>query len=206
METEERLDLLINGDSMKHYVTENTITPEGNEITFAYNYLGHFYLTYLLLDTIKASAPSRIITVTSALLTRGVINRANLQGDTAIQAYFNSMLANFLFARQLAILLEGTGVTSNSVNLGGVEAERVTRDSNLYHSLLAPFSWFFFKSKWAGAQTMLAVALDPDYENVTGQFFENDAVVDENKLKDVPDREVSEWLWQESERLVGLTW
>src|SRR5688572_4549764 len=88
------------------------LSVDGIEMTFALNHLAYFLLTNLLLDTIKASAPARIINVSSGAHTSGKIEFDNLQGERryGASAYGNSKLANILFTIELARRLEGTGV------------------------------------------------------------------------------------------------
>jgi retinol dehydrogenase 12 len=84
------------------------------------NHLASFLLTNLLLDTIKASAPARIINVSSNAHTTGKIEFDNLQGERSYspRVYENSKLANILFTMELARRLAGTGVTINALHPG----------------------------------------------------------------------------------------
>ena len=96
------------------------LSVDGIEMTFALDHLACFLLTNLLLDKIKASAPARIINVSSGAHTSGKIEFDNLQGerDYSPRAYDNSKLANILFTMELARRLEGTGVTVNALHPG----------------------------------------------------------------------------------------
>ena len=101
---------------------QRQLSVDGIEMTFALNHLAYFLLTNLLLDTIKASAPARIINVSSDAHTSGKIEFDNLQGERRYSpgAYGNSKLANILFTMELARRLEGTGVTVNALHPGFV--------------------------------------------------------------------------------------
>ena len=85
-------------------------TKEGIEMHLGVNHMGHFLLTNLLLDTMKASAPARIINVTSAAYAKGKINVEDLNSEKNYvpkEAYVQSKLANILFTIELAKKLKG---------------------------------------------------------------------------------------------------
>src|SRR5436309_6361806 len=98
-------------------------TVDGLEMTFAVNYLAPFLLTNLLLDVLKASAPARIVNVSSASHKSGYIQMDDLQGEKhnrSMRAYPQSKLAIVLFTYELARRLQGTGVTANCLDPGFV--------------------------------------------------------------------------------------
>ena len=101
---------------------QRQLSVDGIEMTFALNHLAYFLLTHLLLDTIKASAPSRIINVSSDAHSGGKIDFDNLQGEQnfSAKAYGNSKLSNILFTMELTRRLEGSGVTANALHPGFV--------------------------------------------------------------------------------------
>ena len=75
-------------------------SADGYESTFAVNHLAPFLLTNLLLDLLQASAPARIVNVSSGVHSSGQIDFADLQMERRFdgwQAYCNSKLANALF-------------------------------------------------------------------------------------------------------------
>ena len=113
-----RLHVLINNAG--GFFMWRQLRGNGIEMTFALNHLASFLLTHLLLDTIKASTPARIINVSSGAHTSGKIEFDNLQGerDYSPRVYENSKLANILFTMELAGRLEGTGVTVNALHPG----------------------------------------------------------------------------------------
>lgn len=85
-------------------------TQEGIELQFGVNHIGHFLLTNLLLDTLKDSAPSRIVNVSSSAHKRGKIKFDDLNNDKTYEpgeAYAQSKLANILFTKELANKLKG---------------------------------------------------------------------------------------------------
>src|SRR5579871_1726510 len=117
----ERIDVLINNAGL--VLGERRITPDGLEHVFALNHLAPFLLTNLLLPKLTASAPARVITVTSDAhsAARLDLRDPNLEhGWDSWRSYANSKLANILFTRELARRLDGTGVTANCAHPGGV--------------------------------------------------------------------------------------
>ncbi|MEE8346831.1 MAG: SDR family oxidoreductase, partial [Dehalococcoidia bacterium] len=135
----EKLHLLINNAGL--VLSERTETEQGFETTFGVNHLGHFLLTKLLLDRIKASAPARIVNVASGAHRRvgGGLDFDDLQstnGYSAFRVYGRSKLANIYFTRELARRLQGTGVTVNALH-PGVVATGFARDGDAK----PPFSW-----------------------------------------------------------------
>uniref|UniRef100_A0A493SSA1 Retinol dehydrogenase 13 n=1 Tax=Anas platyrhynchos platyrhynchos TaxID=8840 RepID=A0A493SSA1_ANAPP len=126
-----RLDVLVNNAGLTGLPL--SITAEGLEQTFTTNYLGPFLLTNLLLDLLKASAPARIVNVSSFRHAVGTVDVRYLSGQAQPGGYdpiYNSTkLMNVLFSAELAQRLQGTGVTTNSVNPGVVSTGIMRRFS-----------------------------------------------------------------------------
>ena len=121
----ERIDVLINNAGLM--LGERRITPDGLEHVFALNHLAPFLLTSLLLPKLTASAPARVVTVTSDAhsAARLDLSDPNLEhGWDSWRSYANSKLANILFTRELARWLDGTGVTANCAHPGGAHGLR----------------------------------------------------------------------------------
>ncbi|XP_017871612.1 PREDICTED: retinol dehydrogenase 12 [Drosophila arizonae] len=203
---ETRLDLLINNAGVM--ACPRTLTADGYEMQLGVNHLGHFLLTNLLLDRLKQAAPSRIVVVSSAAYLFGRINREDLMSERKYSkffgAYSQSKLANILFTRKLSMLLNGTGVTVNCCHPGVVRTElnRHFAGPNWTKSALKVLSLYFFKTPRAGAQTSLRLALDPALEGSSGNYYS-----DCMRFPLVPwarDMDTADWLWRESEKLVGL--
>lgn len=168
------------------------------------NHLGPFLLTNLLLDILKASAPSRIVNVSSIAHNWGKIDKDDFQYEISFwkwQAYANSKLANVLFTRELAKRLQGTGVTTNSLHPGNIKTD-IGRYQPLYLQVLGFPALCVLKSPKSGAQTTIAVALDPDLENVTGKYFSDCKIKKESQ--NAQNDEIALWLWKKSEVLTGL--
>lgn len=178
-------------------------TQDGLELHIGTNHFGHFLLTNLLLDVIKASAPARIVVVSSMAHQFGSINRDDLQSEKSynrMRAYGASKLANILFSRELAKRLNGTGVTVNSLHPGVVQTE-LMRHFSVIRMVLAPFSGFV-KTPRSGAQTTNRLAVDPELNGVTGKYFSDCKVAKETDA--AKDDDTAKWLWNESEKLTHL--
>ena len=124
-----RLDVLVN--NVGGFWATRQITPDGLERTFAVNHLAPFLLTGLLLDRLTASAPARIVTVSSGAHATGKINFGDLQGErrySGQQVYSQSKLANVLFTYELARRLDGTGVTATVLHPGVVRTGFAAED------------------------------------------------------------------------------
>ena len=125
----ERLDVLVNNAGISGSRTR-LVTEDGPEATFAVNHLAPFLLTGLLLDRLKASAPARVVTVSSAAHRLFALDFDDLQGErrySSFGAYCRSKLANVLFTHELARRLEGSGVTANCLH-PGIVATGLFRD------------------------------------------------------------------------------
>ena len=151
------------------------VTPEGFEATFAANYLAPFLLTEQLLDVLKASAPARIINVSSTAHQNGRIDFDDLQGQKRYnlwKAYGQAKLALLLFTYELARQLQGSGVTVNALHPGVIGSNFGQGLSGFYRfgwKLVAPF----MTSVEQGAQTTLYLATSPEVEGVSGKYFAN---------------------------------
>lgn len=202
----ERLDVLVNNAGLT--LSKRRETRDGFETTFGVNHLGHFLLTTLLLDRLRAGAPSRVVVVSSGghkLARRGLAfddlqwERRRYQG---FLAYAHSKLANLLFTRELARRLEGTGVTANAVHPGFVRS-----DFGLHGDTSGPFalgvrcSRPFGKSSRRGAETSVYLASSPDVEGTTGGYFSGCRPARPSRA--ALDEAAARRLWEVSERLVA---
>jgi NAD(P)-dependent dehydrogenase (short-subunit alcohol dehydrogenase family) len=182
-------------------------TVDGYELTFALNHLAPFLLTNLLLDTIKVSAPARIINVASVVHTRGRINFDDLQskrsyGLGGFAAYAASKLANVLFTYELARRLEGTGVTVNALAPGNV-ASGFGHNNQGVMDLVFRVIHRFAKTPEQGAETIIYLASSPAVEGVSGKYFDECQAVSSSPAS--YDEVIARRLWNESARLVTLS-
>ena len=152
---------------------QRQLSVDGIEMTFALNHLAYFLLTNLLLDTIKASAPARIINVSSGTHTSGKIEFDNLQGerDYSPKAYDNSKLAIILFTIELARRLEGTGVTVNALHPGFTSTGFGKNNPGFLMNLIRAVVPLIAHSPQKGAGTSIYLASSPAVQSITGKYF-----------------------------------
>lgn len=202
---EAKIDVLVNNAGI--YQCPYSRTEEGFEMQLGVNHLGHFLLTYLLLDLLKCSAPSRIVVVSSKLYKYGHINFDDLNSEKEYNkafCYSQSKLANLLFTHELAHQLEDSGVTVNALTPGIV---RTRLGRHIHIPLLAKPLFYlaslaFFKSPLEGAQTPLYLACSTEVESVSGKCFAN--CEEEELMPKATDNHAARRLWNLSERMVGL--
>lgn len=203
-----RLDALINNAANFDISMQRPqLTADGVETIFATNHLGPFLLTTLLLDTLKASAPSRVINIASkGLLTYPFlrIEFDNLNGQqkfSAQHAYYHSKLAQVIFTLDLAQRLKDTGVTVNCIRVPSVQL-----DAGRYDHVPALLrSIYQLKMRFALTPEVMSnlyvdMATADKYASATGQY------VDENGQpvslpRHAQDRELWRKLWLVSEDL-----
>jgi NAD(P)-dependent dehydrogenase (short-subunit alcohol dehydrogenase family) len=204
LETYPRLDVLIN--NVGGFWAHRHPTADGLERTFALNHLAPFLLTNLLLDRLKASAPARVVTVSSGAQSAGRIDFDDLQSArnySGQRAYSQSKLANIMFTNELARRLEGTGVTATSVHPGVVRTNFGAEDQAWLFTVVSHVVLPFLKTPAQGAQTSIYLASSPDVDGVTGQFFANGKPKTANEV--AYDTDMTARLWNVSADLVGMT-
>ena len=163
------------------------LTADGFEQTFGVNHLGHFLLTELLLDRLRASAPSRVVNVASKLHYRasGIdwdTLRSPTRKATSLARYQVSKLANVLHAKELARRLEGTGVTTYSLHPGAIASDVWRNVPWPARSVMK----LFMRSNEEGAATSIHCATADDAGSETGLYYDECAVREPSDLsKDV---------------------
>ena len=201
-------------------------TVDGFETQIGVNHLGHFLLTELLLDTLKKSAPARVVVVSScyhdkAMGREGVIDLDDLHFDNRQYegwvSYAQSKLANLLHAKNLAKRLDGTGVTAVSVHPGWVRTELMRHTMPAWmQSVTRPILGMMgMVEPWEGAQTSLYAALASDVEAHPGAYYSQTGTY-RDKAKNAGgwplespnphanDDEMAQRLYEHSRQLVGL--
>jgi NAD(P)-dependent dehydrogenase (short-subunit alcohol dehydrogenase family) len=198
----QRLDVLVNNAGA--IFLRRKVSPDGIEMNFALNHLAYFLLTNLLLDTLKASAPARIVNVASNSHYGQHLDFDNLElkhGYNPLRAYGRSKLCNLYFTYELARRLEGKCVTVNAMHPGFVSTNMGVNNGWLV-KLFLPLIHRNSLTPEQGASTAVYLASSPDVEGVTGKFF-----VRERERKSDPvsyDESAARRLWEVSEKMTGL--
>lgn len=192
-----QLHVLINnaGTCSSEYLS----TIDGLENAFATNYLSPFLLTQLLLETLKASAPARIINVSSSAhrnMNFDFADPQRIQKEKGLRAYSQSKLAQVYFTYELADRLAGTGVTVNTLNPGLVRTNIYAGMKGFFYSLL----FLMAISVEKGAQTQIFLATSPAVEGVNGKYFSNSK--EKRSSKHSYDVAIRRRLWELSEALI----
>ena len=226
LECHRRLDVLVNNAGALFAQRQESV--DGIEMTMALNHLAYFLLTSLLLDTLKASAPARIVNVASrahedvqgldfydlqaqarshSFWGYGESKFASLlftlfapMRHPAFLQYARSKLANLLFTYELARRLEGTGVTVNALHPGFV-ASRFMAGNGALGWFMRRWAGLFAVSAEEGAMTSVYLASSPEVEGVTSKYFAKEKAVASSPAS--LDETAARRLWRWSEELTG---
>jgi NAD(P)-dependent dehydrogenase (short-subunit alcohol dehydrogenase family) len=197
-----QIDILINNAGA--IFLSRQLSPDGIELTWALNHLAPFLLTNLLLDRLKANAPSRIITTASGAHHGAKIPFEDLNaehGYSGYRRYRETKLANILFTRALARRLHDTGITANCFRPGFV-ATRFNHNNGWLPTMVMVLLRQISRTPERGAETLTWLADTPELAQVTGGYFMD-------KRRQVPsdeaqDDDAAEQLWRISENQVGV--
>ncbi len=198
-----RLDVLVN--NVGGFWAHRHVTADGLEHTFALNHLAPFLLTNLVLERLKASAPARVVVVSSGAQAMGRIDFDDLMGERGYsgqRAYNQSKLANVMFTYELARRLDGIGVTATVLHPGVVRTAFAAEDSNPLMGALTSIARPFMKAPAKGADTVVYLASSTEVEGISGRYFANRKPKKTNKVS--YDTATTARLWQVSADLVGL--
>ncbi len=209
------LDVLLNNAGIM--TTPYFTTKDGFEGQIGTNHLGHFALTGLLMECLKSTSNSRIVTVSSMAHKQGKIDFSNLlfeggKGYTPMKAYGRSKLANLLFAYELQRRLEAKQITTIAL-----AAHPGVSNTNLFHhleknfiiKLINPLLSLVKQPQEMGALPEIRAAVDPNAKG--GEYYGPDGF---NEMKGHPvlvqsnktshDTNVAKKLWEWSEKLTGV--
>lgn len=198
------LHLLINNAGVLH--KHRTLTQDGFEAQMGVNHLGHFLLTTMLLESLEASAPARVVQLSS-----DAINMATLDGTffdlqwerrkySMWRSYGDSKLMNLMFARELDRRVQGTGIVAQAVH-PGVIPTGLARDRSLSTMLLGLAFLHKMKSVGQGAATTLVAATAPEYGIKGGMYLSDCQPHKDHRLSRDPG--ACRKLWELSEKLIA---
>jgi NAD(P)-dependent dehydrogenase (short-subunit alcohol dehydrogenase family) len=185
--------------------TTRQLSVDGIEMTFALNHLAYFLLTNLLLERIIASAPARIINVSSDAHSGGKIDFDNLLGERSYSSfgpYGNSKLGNILFTTELARRLVGTGVTVNALHPGLTSTGFGKNNPGSLMKIMGAVIPLIARSPEKGAKTSVYLASLPAVQNITGKYFVDCKVT--QPAPQAADMVVAKKLWDVSAEMVHL--
>jgi NAD(P)-dependent dehydrogenase (short-subunit alcohol dehydrogenase family) len=178
------------------------VTSEGFEKTFALNHLNYFLLTNLLLDTLKASAPARIVNVSSDAHKGVQLDFDNLHSEKgSFDTYGRSKFAVVVFSYELARRLSGTGVTCNVLHPGLVRTGFASNLGALPSAAIDFLMRFVGMTPEQGALTSVYLATSPAVQNVSGKYWEKSKAVPSARA--TYDEATWTRLWEISDKMVG---
>lgn len=193
---EERLDVLVNNAGIGFTVPGGSArleSADGYELRFAVNYLAPFLLTRLLADVLVASAPARVVNVSS--LGQAPIDFDDVmleRGYDGVRAYCQSKLALIMFTFDLAEELRSRGVTVNALHPGTFMPTKIVLGADI-----APVD-----ALEDGVRSTMRLIADPALDGVTGRFF--DRLEESRANEQAYDEQARRRLRELSERLAGL--
>lgn len=191
-----KIDVLVNNAAVVK--RERTVTKDGFETMFAVNHLAPFLLTQMLLPSLEAAAPGRVITVSAP--SNVALDFGDLQGEKAFswfKAFGASKMCNLLFSFELAKRVDPSKVIAHVVHPGLVKSSLLKEAPGFLNFLVQLVS-----GKPDGAAKGIAwLASAPEAVKESGKFWKG-----QKQLKAAPYAQVPEnqqRLWTESARLVG---
>lgn len=204
----DRLDVLVNNAGA--VLSRFTTTADGFEATFGANHLGHFLLTHLLTDRLRASAPARVVNTASVVHRYGTMRWSDLEhrvGYNGSLAYNQSKLANVLFTMELARRLADHGVTANCHHPGAVRSGFGGADdtTGLERLLILLGKPFMIPARW-GARPIVYLAASPEVVDTTACYWVGGYVPGvwrHRPSREARDPEAARRLWQVSASMLA---
>jgi NAD(P)-dependent dehydrogenase (short-subunit alcohol dehydrogenase family) len=166
------IHVLVNNAGAIYFRRE--LTEDGIERTLALNVLAPLALASLLQARLRASAPARVVNVSSAAHEGSRVDLDDLQGVhhySGFQAYGRSKLELILLSRELALRFAGSGVTVNSVHPGFIRSRWALNNRGAAAGTVRVLAFLFGRSPTAGARLPVHVAADSDVTHVSGEYF-----------------------------------
>lgn len=201
----DRLDVLVNNAGGVFFTHETT--GDGYEITFALNHLAYFVITNELLDLLKKTKGSRVISTSSGAHQGGKIDLGDIakrpSGKAGFGVYCDSKLANILFTRELAKKLDGSGVLVNCFHPGFVQTGFAMNNQGFLKNAIALGASVFARTPAKGAETLIWLATSPDAAGTSGEYFFDRKVKKTTRL--AYDMDLASKLWTFTEGVVAET-
>jgi NAD(P)-dependent dehydrogenase (short-subunit alcohol dehydrogenase family) len=174
---DEPLDLLVNNAGVMALPTRQ-LTPEGWELQFATNHLGHFALAFGLHDALAAGGGGRIVSLSSRGHLRAPVDFDDLSFRARPYdpwvAYGQSKTANVLFAVDATRRWSSDGIFANAVHPGAIPETNLSRHVDpAALGRLRTSGAYRFKTAAQGAATSVLVATSPQLEGIGGRYFED---------------------------------
>jgi NAD(P)-dependent dehydrogenase (short-subunit alcohol dehydrogenase family) len=174
------LDILVNNAGVMA-IPEKRLSPEGHELQFATNHLGHFALTLGLHGALAAAGAARIVSVSSSGHLRSPVVFDDIDFDfrdyDPWAAYGQSKSANILFAVGVSTHWAGDGISANALMPGGIATnlQRHVGGATYMEQARERFRQAGSKLKTAeqGAATSVLLAASPLLKGVSGRYFED---------------------------------
>ena len=199
-----RIDVLVNSAGI--HSTTLTMTPAGLETVFCVNHLAPFLLTHLLLQRLRASAPSRIIQVNSEGHRFCGFDPDDLAWKrrrySGLRGYGASKTAQLLTVWELADRLAGSGVTINAMHPGDVRTAIGSNNGPLYRAFKRVVIWPMLKDPAISGEALYWLAAAPEMAGVSGKFFH--LTIEEKPADHALDRELGHRAWGVSMALAGI--
>jgi len=205
---ESKLDLLVNNAGLAFQ--PKALTEDGQEQVLQVNHLGHFLLTNLLLDLLKAAPEARVVNLSSEgyKWAKAGLQWADMAWEKtkfdSWQAYAQSKLANIYFTTILADKLKGSKVSVYAVHPGTVATELGRSYRAKVPSFLLPLTdkiTVFLQDARHGAQTSVYCAVEPSIAGDSGNYYSN---ISQSNLSPVAlDKKAALKLWKLSLDIVG---
>lgn len=198
-----RLDALVHNAGV--YMADRTLSVDGIEMNWAVNVMAPFLLTNLVRDLLIASAPARVIIVSSVghKYTDGIQwdDLRRDRGYDALEVYNESKLASLMLSYEMAGRFEKTGVTVNALHPGAVKTSLIKAPLDIpwYWKAVKAVATPFILTPERGAATSVYLATSPDIADVTGRYF----VRKKARKSSAASYDKAEWarVWQSCEQM-----
>lgn len=160
------------------------VSPNNIEYTAAVNYIGHYVLNHLLLPIMGKG--SQIVSMASHsyqwynLKENFLAPKTQSEFNRFVQ-YANSKLSLYYYTLDAAKRWKERGIRINIADPGDVSTGIIRQGNKIIDFLCDIFYRPFIRTPEQGAATMLAVALNPEYQKYTGTFFKKGKPCKPNK-------------------------